>query len=177
MTVKVHSFIVGCVFLGIMARFSTGQTANLKKNYTLVVPIMLPMTGAVSAIGPWARATIELALNTINNLSSVLPNYNLVMDIGDDQCADAPAVKRTLNFYLNYKPTRDLSTSTGTEFGTFQPVNSTFNEETAKTGYVVPLFLGGICSPSCVAAAKFPQHFDSIDMVTGMNVEDCQRLT
>ena len=58
---------------------------TLTKPYTLKIVASMPITGQIMPMGDMCLGPMQIALDIANNRSDILPQYNLVVDIIDDQ--------------------------------------------------------------------------------------------
>ena len=64
----------------------TGSAALLTKPHTLKIVASMPITGKIFPMGNMCFGPMQIALDNVNNRSDILPQYNLVVDVVDDQC-------------------------------------------------------------------------------------------
>ena len=145
-----------------------GLETLLRKPYTLKVITTQPITGTVIPMGDLCLEPIRLAAEIANNRSDILPDYNLVFDIIDDECNGAVWVKRSVApFLLNEERVFDGIDTPAHWAGQYQ-VPRQFNvlNDSARTMFVPPIFGGSLCSGVCSSVAQFMNQFNLVQVHT-----------
>ena len=139
----------------------------LKKPYTLKLTVSQSITGQIVPMREMCLAPIQLAIDMVNNRSDILPDYNVVVDVIDDQCDAAVFVKKSVRpFFMKNQPVFEHFNSSENWFGQFRVPNQFhFQSESAKIMYVPPIFGGSLCSGVCTVIGKFVKEFNQIQVV------------
>ena len=117
-------------------------------------------------MGDLCLEPIRLAAEIANNRSDILPDYNLVFDIIDDECNGAVWVKRSVApFLLNEERVFNGIDTPQHWAGQYQ-IPRQFNvlNDSARTMYVPPIFGGSLCSGVCSSVAQFMSQFNLIQV-------------
>ena len=136
---------------------------TLTKPYTLKIVASMPITGQIMPMGDMCLGPMQIALDIANNRSDILPQYNLVVDIIDDQCNGGVGLQRSIDPYFLNK--QRIFKHNDSKIGQFQiPEQFLIVEESAKTFYVPPIFGGSICSGVCQLYANMVKKFKTIQV-------------
>ena len=145
-----------------------GHCTQLTKKHTLKLQALLPITGNAAPLGDLCIKPIEYLLTKVNNQSEILPDYNLVVDVADDQCSESIGLREILPFFF---ADRVLNQSSA-KVGDYQiPKDYTMNMESAVTFLVPPILTGSLCSGVCQIVGQQMQLFNLIEMSSGCNSE------
>ena len=142
---------------------SSTMPTTLTKPYTLKIVASMPITGKILPMGDMCLGPMQIALDIANNRSDILPQYNLVVDIIDDQCSGGVGLQRSIDPYFLNK--QRIFKHNDSKIGQFQiPEQFQIVEETAKIFYVPPIFGGSICSGVCQLYANMAKKFKTIQV-------------
>ena len=147
-------------FITAMVVFVASEPTSLTKPYTVKLVVSLSVTGRISPMGPIALEPVRLIVDIVNNRSDILPDYNVVVDVIDDQCDPAVGLTRSVGpFFLKEQ---SIFNSTN-RIGQFQfPESFEIQQETANSFFMLPLFSGPICSEVCVPVGTLMSTFNTI---------------
>ena len=128
---EMFSFTTLTNMLITMATLTTSGPASLTKPYTLELPVLLPITGNIYPLGQVGLEPVRMIAEIVNNRSDILPDYNVVIDVIDDQCDAATGLNRTVGpFFLQEQA---IFNNTN-RIGRFQfPENFEIQQETANS--------------------------------------------
>ena len=147
---------------------SGSQGTLLTKKHTLKLQALLPITGNAAPLGDLCIKPIEYLLAKINNQSKILPDYNLVVDVADDQCSGSTGLQKILPFFFADRVLNQSSAKIGDYH---VPKNYTMNLESAETFLVPPILAGSLCSGVCQIVGQQMQIFNLIELTSGCNSE------
>ena len=160
------------IFINIFVQNSHMERASkmLWKPKTIVVPVVANLGGSVVPLGDTCTVSMDIFLDKFNQQSQFLPDYNLVVEITDDECSEATAVERFIPEYINWKSHVNLTNinreDNGTRAGqmkTYVPNMFEFEHQQAANAIRVPFFSGPLCSGPCKAISQYPQYFNIIE--------------
>ena len=132
----------------------------LDKPRSIKLTMICPLTGSTIPMQGICTSSAEFFLNSFNQQTKYLKDYNLIVDIVDDQCSHKTAVEKLVPSFSNWKPTYDIS-EVG-KHGIGLPKNATFSQKEAEVLINIPLMAGPICSGPCKVLGSFIQHFNMI---------------
>ena len=139
----------------------------LTKPYTLKLVASLPITGNIFPLGNVCTESANIAVEMANNRSDILPDYNIVLDIIDDQCNAAVGLDRSIEpFFLNENRVYDVVNGGNYSFGRigqFQyPERLNFVHGSATKLHIPPILAGSVCSGVCMLLANMMPTFNKI---------------
>ena len=140
--------------------------AVLTKKHTLKIQALLPITGEAAPMGDLCIKPIEYFVNKVNSQTKYLKDYNVVVDLADDQCSGSTGVKQILPYFFADR----VSNRTSAKIGKYQiPTNQTTIHDSAKAYLTSPLLIGSICSDVCQVVGRLLHHFELIGSTGGCN--------
>ena len=138
----------------------------LTKKHTLKIQALLPITGNKAPLGNICIKPIEFIVNKVNQQRNLLPDYNIVVDVADDQCSGSTGIKEILPFFFSDR----VHNKTNGRIGSYQlPQNQTMLWESAETYLVPPLLMGSICSSVCEFFGSQLQDFQLVAFAISCN--------
>ena len=146
---------------------SNNKEVLLTKPYTLKLVASLPITGNIFPLGSVCTESANIAVEMVNNRNDILPEYNIVLDIIDDQCNAAVGFERSINpFFLNENRVYDVVNRGNDSFGRigqFQfPETFNFVHKSATKLHIPPILTGSVCSGVCMFLANLMPTFNTI---------------
>ena len=155
-------------FMSAMVAITAGQPILMTKPHTLQLAVTLPITGNIYPLGQVGLEPVRMIAEIVNNRSDILPDYNVVIDVIDDQCDAAVGLNRTVGpFFLQEQA---IFNSTN-RIGQFQfPENFKIQQETANSFLVPPLIAGPVCSAVCIALATLMPTFNTIHVCSNISL-------
>ena len=140
---------------------------ELKKPFTIKVPILVPLGGPLAPMGQICSEPIKMVLDIVNNSTDILPQYNVVVDAIDHGCQGSVALQEVYPFFLadRFQPNglTNVNNRSNPRLHIF-PNDREILFETAQNLYVPPLILGGLCSATCRVVSRTVQFFDFINV-------------
>ena len=151
-------------FLFFLEPVNNEPIVNLTKPYTLKLITSMPITGNIVTMGDMCLGSMKIALDIANSRSDILPDYNLVIDVIDDQCDGSVGLQRSIGpYFLNKERIYNANDS---NFGQFQiPQQFQLAEKSAETFYIPPIFGGSVCSAVCLLYANLMKKFKTIQVI------------
>ena len=138
----------------------------MTKPYTLELVVSMPVTGNILPLGDIALEPIKMVVEIVNNRSDILPDYNIVVDVIDDQCGAAVGLQNTIGpFFLSGKRVFNETN----KIGQYRfPESVEFLHQTA-TSFLMPPVLAGhlyfcICSSVCMVIGNLVPTFSTIQV-------------
>ena len=119
----------------------------VKRKQQLRVPLLVPIKGSINPLGDICTKSAEIAVKRINEQEKVLPNYDLVVDIIDDQCNKSKSLGIMMEELLDWK---------------WRQVDSNGGEI-----FTPPLLMGSPCSSVTRSVGALVQHFGVIQATVG----------
>ena len=162
------------LFLLYFCYCSSSQTIaiQLQKSYTLKIPTTLPIGGDIAPLGDLCLKPLNYMLEIVNNRTDILPEYNLVIDVLDNQCLGSVGLKKILPIFFGERVERGplvetphLNSSEKKHIIYKLPRDRTaiFPSATSKF-YIPPIVAGGLCSAVCSVVSRTVQFFDFINV-------------
>ena len=132
----------------------------MTKPYTLELVVSMPVTGNILPLGDIALEPIKMVVEIVNNRSDILPDYNIVIDIIDDQCGAAVGLQNTIGpFFLSGKRVFNETN----KIGQYRfPESVEFLHQTATSFLMPPVLAGPICSSVCMVVGNLAPTFNTI---------------
>ena len=145
------------------------SATELTKPYTLKIQTLLPVGGPLAAFGNLCIEPMKFLIDKVNQQNKILPDYNLVVDVVDDECNGATGLKGILPFFFNDR----VLAQNQSKVGQYRfPENVTLAHKSAATHYVTPMLMGGVCSDVCQVTGRTLQHFDLVAYSTACNADE-----
>ena len=141
--------------------------SQLKKKHTLKIQALLPISGNAAPLGDFCIKPIEYLVDKVNNQQKYLPDYNIVVDVADDQCSGSTGVREILPYFFSERVLNKTSSKIGIQL----PRNQTTIFESAETYLVPPLLIGSLCSSVCQVVGLQLKHFELIAYTGGCNAK------
>ena len=143
------------------------QKVTLNKPYTIKLAASLPISGNIFPLGKMCLEPAKLAVEMTNNRSDILPDYNIVLDVIDDQCDAAVGLNRIVGpVFLNKNPVDNQT------FGQYQfPETFHFIQHSATTFYMPPIVTGSVCSGVCQVLANLMESFNTIQVCSNSSYQ------
>ena len=160
------------VFLLIVQVVSSNflKETTLTKRQTLRVPFLAPIGGKINPLGDICLQSASTALDKINKNPHILPDYNLVIEIIDDECRSFTALERFVPELEQWKwnvERRNLMENLS-NYSTLLPVHHYLSENRSNHSFLTPpLFVGSPCSEVCRAIGRLAQHFGIVEAAIG----------
>ena len=148
------------IFITLAIQLVASQPWLFTKPYTLELVISMPVTGNIFPMGDIALEPIKMVVEIVNNRSDILPDYNIVIDIIDDQCDAAVGLDRTIGpFFLSGKRVFNETN----RIGQYRfPESVEFLHQTATSFLMPPVLAGPVCSSVCMVLGNLVPTFNTI---------------
>ena len=154
------------VLLVLAVHKSISQPWLLTKPYTLELVVTMPIGGNIFPLGDIALEPIKMVVEIVNNRSDILPDYNIVVDVIDDQCDPAVGLDRTFGpFFINGKRAFNETN----KIGQYRfPESVEFLHQTANSFLMPPVLAGPVCSSVCMVLANLVPTFNTIHVTVAI---------
>ena len=154
------NYLLKAIIISVAVEVAVSQAILLTKPYTLELVVTMPVTGNIYPMGPIALEPIKMIAEIVNNRSDILPDYNVVIDVLDDQCDAAASLSRTVGpFFLS--ETRVFNETK--RIGQYRyPEAVEFLHETATSFLLPPVFAGPVCSSACMVLGNLMPSFNTV---------------
>ena len=167
-----------CIVTITLIILANGESERfLRKPYTLKLVVSQPITGPIAPMRDMCLGPIQLAIDLVNNRSDILPDYNVVVDVIDDQCNPPVFVKNSIGpFFLKNQRVFENFNLSENWFGQFRVPNQIkVQSESAEIMYTPPIFGGTLCSGVCAIIGNFAKQFHHIH-VSSIMKEDTLKM-
>ena len=156
--------IYNILFVTLGIQLVVSQSKLLTKPYTLELVISMPVTGNIFPMGDIVLEPIKMVVDIVNNRSDILPDYNIVIDIIDDQCDAGVGLSRTIGpFFLSGKRVFNKTN----RIGQYRfPESVEFLHQTATSFLMPPVLAGPVCSSVCRVLGNLVPTFNTIHVIT-----------